>query len=454
MKAIKILIFVIIGILIIGIGIGAYIYFYTDTFKTNKEIFYKYASEEQLSKIIDFDSIKQLVSKLKSQNSEQNMESIINVSEGDKNIINNASISLDGKINPSENKSEITLAFGNDNKKDVVEISGIYDKDKYGILFTGITNKYIALENKNSNEFWESMGINSSDMEKLDLTNNDIDIEQKLEELKSTWTKFFTKIAEQTPKEKYSNLGKTQIQLNGQNVEVKAYEVKLNKEEMQSIYDSLNSKELSAEDINMLTPDSTNTNKQVDFSQVIYVYEEKVVKTEITMNETDDDNTKQQTYQITKTFGKEENNLTIQINEKAYGTETMEALFDISNKEDSNYKMNFGITSEEVKITADINMQFTFNTNPKMTDLTDKNTIMINDKSNEELQQFLGIVVAKMQEKEGVEDTILGVLMEMSGSLINKSIDAVENASSAMEEEQQLLQRSEQVAEMTNSTNN
>ena len=170
------------------------------------------------------------------------------------------------------------------------------------------------------------------------------------------------------------------------------------------------------------------------------------------MNETDDDNTKQQTYQITKTFGKEENNLTIQINEKAYGTETMEALFDISNKEDSNYKMNFGITSEEVKITADINMQFTFNTNPKMTDLTDKNTIMINDKSNEELQQFLGIVVAKMQEKEGVEETILGVLMEMSGSLFNESEATAENASA--EEKEQLLQESEQVAEMTNSTNN
>ena len=39
MKAIKILSFVIIGILVVGIGIGAYIYFYTDTFKTNKEIF-------------------------------------------------------------------------------------------------------------------------------------------------------------------------------------------------------------------------------------------------------------------------------------------------------------------------------------------------------------------------------------------------------------------------------
>ena len=59
MKAIKILTFVIIGILIIGIGVGAYIYFYTDTFKTNKEIFYKYAIKEQLAKIIDFDSINQ-----------------------------------------------------------------------------------------------------------------------------------------------------------------------------------------------------------------------------------------------------------------------------------------------------------------------------------------------------------------------------------------------------------
>ena len=39
MKAIKILIFTIIGVLLIGAVAIGLIYFYTDTFKTNQEIF-------------------------------------------------------------------------------------------------------------------------------------------------------------------------------------------------------------------------------------------------------------------------------------------------------------------------------------------------------------------------------------------------------------------------------
>ena len=99
-------------------------------------------------------------------------------------------------------------------------------------------------------------------------------------------------------------------------------------------------------------------------------------------------------------------------------------------------------------------MDVKFNAEDTIKELTDKNSVVINDKSKEEIEQIVETATKLLQEKEGLEDTVLGIFMEMNASLFNKSIDAVENASSAMEEEQQLLQRSEQVAEMTNSTNN
>ena len=171
---------VIIGILIIGIGVGAYIYFYTDTFKTNKEIFYKYASKEQLAKIIDFDSINQTLTRLKSEKSEQNIDTTISMTMDDQNVLNNATISLKGKTDPTENKSEISLAFGNENKKDVLQIDGIYNKEKVGISFKDITNKYVALENKNLNQFWEKLGLNDLNMDKIEFSNYDSQIDKNI----------------------------------------------------------------------------------------------------------------------------------------------------------------------------------------------------------------------------------------------------------------------------------
>ena len=51
MKAIKILIFTIILILVLGAATVALVYFYTDTFKSSQEIFYKYVSEDQVAKL-------------------------------------------------------------------------------------------------------------------------------------------------------------------------------------------------------------------------------------------------------------------------------------------------------------------------------------------------------------------------------------------------------------------
>lgn len=418
MKAIKILSFVIIGILVVGIGIGAYIYFYTDTFKTNKEIFYKYATEEQLSKIIDFDSMKQTLTRFASEKSEQNIDATINITMNDQNVLNNATVVLNGKNDPIGNKAEISLFFGNNNKKDILEIDGIYNKDKFGISFKDITQKYITIQNQNLNSFSEKLDLNEENIDKIELSNYSSQIDESIEEVKTVCTEFFTKVAEQTSKEQYSNLGKTQIELNGSSVEAKKYELKLNSEEIKQICDSIN---IDNSDISEVIKNIKNS--KFDFTQTIYVYEEKLIKIEITINGED--------YQarITKNIGTQNDNLTIQITT----SEEMKVIIDILKTSNEKYVMSYEVTGSgdtENKLLVNVNMDIKFNVDNTVEELTDENSVIINDMSIEEIEKIKETVVMLVKEKEGIEDTIIGFFQ----SIMQIKDEATSEAESAIEE--------------------
>lgn len=418
MKAIKILSFVIIGILVVGIGIGAYIYFYTDTFKTNKEIFYKYATEEQLSKIIDFDSMKQTLTRFASEKSEQNIDATINITMNDQNVLNNATVILNGKNDPIGNKAEISLFFGNNNKKDILEIDGIYNKDKFGISFKDITQKYITIQNQNLNSFSEKLDLNEENIDKIELSNYSSQIDESIEEVKTACTEFFTKVAEQTSKEQYSNLGKTQIELNGSSVEAKKYELKLNSEEIKQICDSIN---IDNSDISEVIKSIKNS--KFDFTQTIYVYEEKLIKIEITINGED--------YQarITKNIGTQNDNLTIQITT----SEEMKVIIDILKTSNEKYVMSYEVTGSgdtENKLLVNVNMDIKFNVDNTVEELTDENSVIINDMSIEEIEKIKETVGMLVKEKEGIEDTIIGFFQ----SIMQIKDEATSEAESAIEE--------------------
>lgn len=418
MKAIKILSFVIIGILVVGIGIGAYIYFYTDTFKTNKEIFYKYATEEQLSKIIDFDSMKQTLTRFASEKSEQNIDATINITMNDQNVLNNATVVLNGKNDPIGNKAEISLFFGNNKKKDILEIDGIYNKDKFGISFKDITQKYIAIQNQNLNSFSEKLDLNEENIDKIELSNYSSQIDESIEEVKTVCTEFFTKVAEQTSKEQYSNLGKAQIELNGSSVEAKKYELKLNSEEIKQICDSIN---IDNSDISEVIKSIKNS--KFDFTQTIYVYEEKLIKIEITINGED--------YQarITKNIGTQNDNLTIQITT----SEEMKVIIDILKTSNEKYVMSYEVTGSgdtENKLLVNVNMDIKFNVDNTVEELTDENSVIINDMSIEEIEKIKETVGMLVKEKEGIEDTIIGFFQ----SIMQIKDEATSEAESAIEE--------------------
>lgn len=414
MKTIKILTFVIVGILVVGLGLGAYVYFCTDTFKTNKEIFYKYTTEEQMAKMIDFDLIEKTLTRLQSENSELNIDVNINASNEGQNLLNNNTILLKSKNNPVDNKAEFELTFGNVNKNDILEIDGVYSKEKLGISFKDITNKYIALKNEKLNEFWKKLGMNNLDLNKIELFNNK-DIEEKLEELNiDDWTEFFTKIAEQTPKENYSNLGKAQIEFAGENVEAKVYELKLSKEELKQIYDlNSNTNEIAR-----------FLNGEYDFSQIIYVYEEKLAKIEIIMK-----NQNFSSIQITKTFEEQNDNLLIQID----ADNEIQMLIEITKtqvNENNKYLISLEIISSDAEILAEIKIDIKFNTNNVITELTDANSVVINDMSTEEITKIAETVISMSKEKEEIENTVIGVIYNLieSISLLDSTRTSTEQA--------------------------
>lgn len=415
MKAIKILTFVIIGILLVGAGVGAYVYFCTDTFKSTKEIFYNYLAENQVEQLLESDSTEQLLAKLPTQNSEQKISVNLNAVMDGKNVLNNSNILINGKTNVSEKKSELNVIFGDNDKKDILEIDTAKDQEKYGLSFKGITNKYITLENKNLDIFWAKLGIANLNLDKIESTEYLAQLSSKQNDVKKLLSSSFEIIKEQASKEKYSNLGKVETELEGENVQVSAYELKLSSDEMKQVFSSLKASNIDVDkiiDTSSFLGDSIE-NLGFNFTETIYVNGGNLARIQIAMKDN-----YSQTIQIVKTFEKNDITLSLQI-ENSEGTQIIADITKNSTDNNEKYIMNLELTSnEEIRIVADVNVDIDFNTNTTITTLTDENSYIINEKSGDDIKDLFQKIFEIIKEREGIENTAIGILydaIEMGG---------------------------------------
>lgn len=415
MKAIKILTFVIIGILLVGAGVGAYVYFCTDTFKSTKEIFYNYLAENQVEQLLESDSTEQLLAKLPTQNSEQKISVNLNAVMDGKNVLNNSNILINGKTNVSEKKSELNVIFGDNDKKDILEIDTAKDQEKYGLSFKGITNKYITLENKNLDIFWAKLGIANLNLDKIESTEYFAQLSSKQNDVKKILSNSFEIIKEQSSKEKYSNLGKMETELEGENVQVSAYELKLSSDEMKQVFSSLKASNIDVDkiiDTSSFLGDSIE-NLGFNFTETIYVNGGNLARIQITMKDN-----YSQTIQIVKTFEKNDITLSLQI-ENSEGTQIIADITKNSTDNNEKYIMNLELTSnEEIRIVADVNVDIEFNKNTTITTLTDENSYIINEKSGDDIKNLFQRIFEIIKEREGIENTAIGILydaIEMGG---------------------------------------
>ena len=176
-KVIKNIIIILIILIIIIIGILAYLYFMTDAFKTNRQLFFKYASqiainqssENQITLDAYFEKKNQMPYTNQGTLSSNTGIPASEESSTDQEIVkgiesaNNMIIEFNGKIDNQNKKREenISLSYTND-----VNFPFTYKQvgDIYAIKSDYFSTQNIAIENNNLKDFFEKLNIDSSQM--------------------------------------------------------------------------------------------------------------------------------------------------------------------------------------------------------------------------------------------------------------------------------------------------
>lgn len=249
-KGLRITINILLIIILLLVGGIAYLYFFTDMFKSNKQLFFKYTSQIVQSENGFIDN--QLVQYFQKKNNtsyenkgEVTFELSIPNMEDDLELANNFNITFIGKEDPTNSKSEKEI---NLNYSDSVKFPLTYRKTN---TMTGIQTQYIGssfVAIKNDEELSGLEDINNL----LKLQN----LEFSNEELQSLKTTYFDNILNMLDDSKFSTL--TEEGLTG-------YRLTLTGEEL---------KNTLIEILNALKTDTNTTHKLNEILQGVGINEE------------------------------------------------------------------------------------------------------------------------------------------------------------------------------------
>lgn len=200
-KKLLIVIIVLIVLIVLTIGGIAFTYFATDVFKTNKELFVKYASSlfDQEQGFVD-SSLKQYYEKLKSTAYENNgtLDFTVNIPNAKEitEIANNFNIRFSGKVDSANGKAQqdITLDYGNDVQ---FPISYRQVGNMVGLQTDYVGSNYIAIRNENLSELVQNLGLTSTFTnvpEKLEFSENSNSPIFTQEEMKQLQEKYLSNV--------------------------------------------------------------------------------------------------------------------------------------------------------------------------------------------------------------------------------------------------------------------
>ena len=247
MKSKKRLVIAIIIILILVLAIAgavfAYVYIKTDTFKSDKELFAKYASQN-LEFFGNMSNIK-TINKYEDLKDQEKYESDTTIkttySEGGEvsNNINNLSATIKTQKN-SEDKYFYTdgqLMYGN---QKYLESEIIKDQDAYGIRFTDVVKQFITVKNDNTlADIATDIGTDTNTLENfIDVLDGTSKISEEVVS-NDDWQQFKNKytnlITDTISAGTFASNKDVKITYNNKTVSAKAYTVSLTSEQVENL---------------------------------------------------------------------------------------------------------------------------------------------------------------------------------------------------------------------------
>lgn len=200
----KILLALLIVVILLGVG-GAYAYFARDTFKSEKDIFFSYLSTDMFDNIQD-EKLAKYLEKQK-ENSYVNKGELSVALNGDSittdeslEVLNNTKISFEGNVDNVKKQLEQTISV------DLAQGFNLPIKFKYaentvGIQSNFLNSKYIAVRNENLKALLQRFDIDVEEIpDKIEFSNNQF----TEEELKTIQDKYSKLLYDNLEKELFS----------------------------------------------------------------------------------------------------------------------------------------------------------------------------------------------------------------------------------------------------------
>lgn len=231
------LVIIILIILIILVGCFTYAYAFTDAFKSNKQLFFKYLGQTLDEENGLFNSkIENYLNKKSNGKYENEGEIKVNVSDLEgveqsvMDNVNNMNIKYSGKIdNTNQNiEGNITLNYNDDVN---FPVNYKYVNDTFGIQTDYISKKYIGIENKNLKELAKNFGITDVENipDKIELDKNTVDklTAEEKKRLSDKYVEIVKEIADKKEFSKTQENGMDKLSVNITNQEIKDLMIKL-----------------------------------------------------------------------------------------------------------------------------------------------------------------------------------------------------------------------------------
>ena len=180
----KVIISLVIVILILG-GILAYLYFFTDVFKSNSQLFFKYLGQVvEKDGFIDEKLINYTKKKQESKYEDNGKFYVeMNMNELDEDLVkgvNNFNIQFSGTVDniEKETQQDIFLNYSDDVN---FPIKYKYANETAALQTDYVSNKYIGIKNENLKEFAQNLGI-----EDLENIPDKIEISEQIDDISFT----------------------------------------------------------------------------------------------------------------------------------------------------------------------------------------------------------------------------------------------------------------------------
>lgn len=281
----------VIVVIVIAIVIGLLLFLKTDIFKSNQELFFRYALQngEMLEDFIVY-SQNEVLDNIKKTEHTTNTNFNFSLVSNDPQIANqtiparNFSMNYSKKADPANNKasSETTINFLT---RELFKLKCIQDGNLYALQSDEVVNKYLAFNNSNLKGLAQKFEL--EDISRIPNQIEKIDFKELLklrdEEKEYLYTKYTNVINKNVPKERYKKQNDVTINIDNSNVVTNAYTLELTKQEWTNLIISI-LQEVGQDNgtLNILLQKVTLINRDISLDSLKTMIQNEITKLEQT----------------------------------------------------------------------------------------------------------------------------------------------------------------------------